>query len=60
MILGGGIAQSGDVLFAPLREELARVEWRPAGSGVPLLPAALGEWAGAVGAARVALVEVSR
>ena len=57
VILGGGIAQAGDALFAPLREEMARVEWRPTGAEVPLLPAALGEWAGAIGAARVALME---
>ena len=56
IILGGGIAQAGDALFDPLREELARVEWRPAGQTVRLLPAQLGEWAGAIGAAREALL----
>jgi glucokinase len=60
VLLGGGIAQAGDALFTPLREELARVEWRPTGAGVPLIPAALGEWAGAIGAARVALLEVGK
>ena len=55
VIVGGGIAQAGEVLFDPLRAEVAKVEWRPTGVGVPLLPAALGEWAGAIGAARVAL-----
>ncbi len=60
VILGGGIAQAGDALFLPLREEYARVEWRPAGTSVPLLPAALGEWAGAIGAARVALGETAK
>ncbi len=58
VILGGGIAQAGGVLLDPLREELAKVEWRPAGAGVKLLPAALGEWAGAIGAARVALLDI--
>ncbi len=57
VILGGGITQAGDALFTPLREELARVEWRPTGRAVTLLPAALGEWAGAIGAARLALGE---
>ena len=56
IILGGGIAQAGDALFEPLREELAKIEWRPAGHAVRLLPAALGEWAGAIGAAREALL----
>ena len=55
IILGGGIAQAGDALFEPLRGELAKIEWRPAGHTARLLPAALGEWAGAIGAAREAL-----
>ena len=55
IILGGGIGQADDALFHPLREELAKVEWRPAGQSVSLLPAELGEWAGAIGAAREAL-----
>jgi glucokinase len=57
VILGGGIAQAGDALFTPLAEELAKVEWRPNGIGVRLLPARLGEWAGALGAAKNALAE---
>jgi glucokinase len=55
VILGGGIAQSGDALFTPLRAELATLEWRPGGHAVQLLPAALGHWAGAIGAAHSAL-----
>ncbi|MEO8351672.1 MAG: ROK family protein [Chthoniobacteraceae bacterium] len=55
VIIGGGIAQAGDALFRPLAAELARLEWRPAGHCVRLIPAALGEWAGAIGAARQAL-----
>ena len=58
VILGGGIAQAGDAVFEPLRAELARLEWRPAGHAVKLLPATLGEWAGAIGAAREALLAV--
>jgi glucokinase len=60
VILGGGIAQAGAVLFEPLRSELAKVEWRPTNEAVKLLPAALGEWAGAIGAARIALLESER
>lgn len=51
-VLGGGIAQAGEALFAPLASELDRIEWRPGGHRVPVVPAALGEWAGAIGAAR--------
>jgi len=52
IVLGGGIAQAGDALLVPLATELDRVEWRPGGHRVPVLVAALGEWAGAIGAAR--------
>lgn len=55
VILGGGIAQAGPALFEPLREWLDRIEWRPLGHRVPVVPAALGEWAGAFGAAWQAL-----
>ncbi|MHB1155383.1 MAG: ROK family protein [Phycisphaerales bacterium] len=55
IILGGGIAQCGDALFLPLRQALDRMEWRPTGSAVDIVPAALGEWAGAIGAAHNAL-----
>lgn len=51
ILLGGGIAQAGDALFAPLAAELDRIEWRPGGHRVPVVPAVLGEWAGALGAA---------
>ena len=58
VILGGGIAQAGSVLFEPLAAELAQIEWRPGGHAVKLLPALLGEWSGAIGAAREALGEL--
>ena len=51
-IIGGGIARAGDVLFVPLRKFLDEMEWQPGGQSVKLLPAQLGEFAGAVGAAR--------
>lgn len=56
VIIGGGIAQAGDALFQPLADELAEIEWLPTGEAVRILPAALGEWAGAIGAAREALL----
>jgi glucokinase len=52
VVLGGGIAQAGDALFSPLARELDDIEWRPQGQRVPVVPAVLGEWAGAMGAAR--------
>jgi glucokinase len=54
IVIGGGISNAGESLFAPLRSELDRIEWRPGGHAVPVVPAALGEWAGAIGAAREA------
>jgi glucokinase len=51
VIIGGGIAQCGDALFAPLNEYLDHMEWRPGGQKVKVLPATLGEYAGAIGAA---------
>jgi glucokinase len=55
VVIGGGIAQAGSALFDPLARVLDEVEWRPAGFSVPVVPARLGEWAGAYGAAFAAL-----
>jgi glucokinase len=56
VILGGGIAQAGPDLFDRLEEILDGHEWRPKGARVRILPAALGELAGAYGAARQAIL----
>ena len=55
VVIGGGIARSGPALFDPLQRYLDEVEWRPGGGRVKLLPATLGELAGAYGAAFNAL-----
>jgi glucokinase len=55
VLIGGGIAQAGAALFEPLQRELEGIEWRPHGAGMKVLPAALGDWAGAIGAARIAM-----
>ena len=55
VVIGGGIAQSGAALFDPLEQALSRFEWRPDGRGVPVVPGALGDIAGAIGAAGQAL-----
>jgi glucokinase len=51
VIIGGGIAKSGDALFVPLADVLAEVEWRPGEAKVAVVPARLDEWAGTFGAA---------
>ena len=57
VIVGGGIAQAGPSLFDPLRKELDLFEWRPLGHTVQVIPAALGEKAGAIGAAYYGIQE---
>jgi glucokinase len=60
VVVGGGALEAGDLLLAPAREAFARTleaaGHRPA---VPLLPAALGNAAGAVGAADLALRHIA-
>jgi glucokinase len=51
VIIGGGIARAGDALFEPLRALVSEVEWKVCGHEVKILPAQLGELAGAYGAA---------
>ena len=50
VLLGGGIAEVGDLLFQPLKAHLDEIEWRPGNTGVEILHASLGEWSGAIGA----------
>ena len=57
VILGGGIARAGKALLDPLQRELDRFEWRPHGRKVRVVIAELGEYAGAIGAAKNALLE---
>jgi len=54
-VIGGGIARAGAALFGPLEEELRRMEWATCGHRIRLVPARLGELAGAYGAAWNAL-----
>jgi glucokinase len=49
-ILGGGIARAGEALFSPLAGFMEQLEWRPLGHRVLILPAALTDHAGALGA----------
>lgn len=51
VVLGGGIAGSLDLLLPPIRAELGRRVLTTALDRVALVPAELGTWAGAIGAA---------
>lgn len=54
VIVGGGIARSGSALFEPLEKHVRDTEWN-VGPPVRILPAQLGDLAGAYGAAFSAL-----
>ena len=55
VIIGGGIARAGAALFEPLEKFVREVEWNVGPAPVKILPAQLGEMAGAYGAAWNAL-----
>ena len=57
VILGGGIMAAGDQLLTPLNAALDEMEWLLDGRRVPLIPAQLGDMAGACGAAAAARLE---
>lgn len=51
VVIGGGVAAAGELLFAPIRAEIARRVKVTSLDLVALVPAELGPWAGAIGAA---------
>ena len=51
VVVGGGIARAGEALFQPLAKMVSEVEWKVCGHEVRIVPARLGELAGAYGAA---------
>jgi glucokinase len=55
IVIGGGAAAAGDLLLDPAREVVAQRALRPSRDNVRIVPAALGEEAGMVGAALFAL-----
>ena len=60
VVIGGGAAEAGDLLLVPLGEAfLASVEGADVRPEVPVVPAALGNDAGAIGAALLALEGVA-
>jgi glucokinase len=59
VVIGGGIARSGAALFEPLEKFVRDAEWDVGAPPVKILPAQLGEFAGAYGAAWNAFQSVS-
>lgn len=51
VVLGGGVAAAGEILFGPIRAEVVRRVKTTAVDEVEIVPAELGTWAGAIGAA---------
>lgn len=58
VVIGGGVVEAGDLLLEPTRRHfLASIEASEFRPDVPIVPAALGPDAGAIGAALLALAE---
>jgi len=55
IVLGGGIAEAGAVLFEPLNEFIEEFEWRTGGNRVEIVKAVYGDLAGTIGAASFAM-----
>jgi glucokinase len=55
IVLGGGVAKAGDLLFEPIRKTIQEVTMPTFYEGLKIVPAALGNDAGAIGSASVAL-----
>lgn len=60
IVLGGGIAEAGEILFSPLDEFMAKYEWRAGGDKVKLVKAKFNDLSGAIGAACFALERESK
>ena len=56
LVLGGIMASADDLLFEPVRVEIARRLPEPMMKALAIVPAALGSDAAAIGAARLAAV----
>lgn len=55
IVIGGGLANAGDLLFVPLKRHTRSRTLRPLFEACEIVPAQLGEHAGVLGAAAVAL-----
>jgi glucokinase len=58
IVVGGGIAQAGDLLLEPARRVIARCAFPPAHRAVTVVPAALGDLSGAYGAAAMVFHDI--
>jgi glucokinase len=58
VIVGGGIAQAGDLLLEPARRIIARFAFPPPHRAVPLVPAALGDLSGVYGGATMVFHDI--
>jgi glucokinase len=50
-VLGGGVAASVDLLLDAIRDEVRQHVFTTSLEGIEIVPAELGTWAGAIGAA---------
>ncbi|MBG7606793.1 MAG: ROK family protein [Verrucomicrobia bacterium] len=55
LVIGGGVARAGNLVFNPVREHLLKQLSGPFKHGLAILPAAFGHEAGTIGAAALAL-----
>ena len=58
LVIGGGVARAGDLVFNPFREHLLKQLSGPFKDDLAILPAAFGHEAGTIGAAALALDEM--
>ncbi len=58
IVVGGGLAQAGDLLLEPVRRVIARCAYPPAHRAVPVVPAALGDLSGVYGAAAMVFHDI--
>ncbi|MGE5599807.1 MAG: ROK family protein, partial [Bacteroidota bacterium] len=56
IVIGGGVAKLGDQLFVPLRAKVAARAYPAMAKALPIVPAALGDRAGVLGAAMAARI----
>jgi glucokinase len=58
IVIGGGIAEAGNVLLDPLNKYIEEFEWRTGGNKVEIVRAVYGDLAGTIGAASFAMDKV--
>jgi glucokinase len=55
VVIGGGVSRTGEQLLGPVRERVRAEAMTPAGTVVDVVPAALGDHVGVVGAATIVI-----